>query len=616
MFNFKTLKLTKRCDSQSTNSFVGIRRNENGEVEFRLPHGFDDFPENDFEATKNLFFKMYRTFKKFERDNWRPNILDQRSAGKDNVETEKNGYRFKDKEENDVVLYSKITLIENLLDVYRDLSLDVIERRIGREEKIDYSKIDRYLDRAIYLPNDVIYIDEMELPRQTLQYEAVTLIDLFCFIVCELQTELENDIESRVQELAHRFSEQHLNHEESLFNEETFETTIFTLKNVLDDIHKYTAYKDEDYWRLFEAIELFLYGELDMEKPDENGIYWGINNFSAVWEDMCATWAFANFDVIYADTNIIFNGSRLKSGSQKNEFKNPFFISFRDKKRWMRPDLITQNTENLIIFDWKYLSEDFFFQLSNKLKADVTKQLCYEFSLKNQMPYFTIENQFCIPALDNETIENEKLHSLLKSNELALIKMNFLEIQAIYLNVKIKMTNIIEFTAARRELAKSNEPEYVFPEKTAKYYYKHRESPAPEYNFREGWKLFEDDWQFVENTSINYATLAVGWCIATDIAKDAEAAQEIQALMQELVEKKCYAIVGKHVPKHLLGFMFYFGWVEPNKKTEEQLMFHRHPYNSRSSLYFCRLFNDSPEHPFPHIFDREPSYREPFKKTD
>ena len=435
MFNFKTLKLTKRCDSESKSSFVGIHRNKkNGELEFRLPHGFDDFPENDFNATKDLFFKMYRTFKKFERDNWRPNILDFRATEKDNVETEKNGYRFKDKEENDVVLYSKIALIENLLDVYRDLSLDVIERRIGREEKIDYSKIDRYLDKAIYLENDVIYIDEMELPRQTLQYEAVTLIDLFCFIVCELQNELENDIEPRVQELAHRFSEQHLNHEESLFNEETFETTIFTLKNVLDDIHKYTAYKDEDYWRLFEAIELFLYGELDMEKPDENGIYWGINNFSSIWEDMCATWAFANFDVLYADTNIIFNGSRLKSGSQKNEFKNPFFISFRDKKRWMRPDLIHQLKEtNLCLIDWKYMSENSFCASNGKLKNDITKQLCYEFALKQSLPNCTIQNQFVIPSQTDELLDEQILHSRIHNNAIQVLKVNFSKIQQIYL---------------------------------------------------------------------------------------------------------------------------------------------------------------------------------------
>jgi len=459
MFNFKTLKLTKRCDSESTNSFVGIRRNENGEVEFRLPHGFDDFPENDFNATKDLFFKMYRTFKKFERDNWRPNILDSRSAGKDNVETEKNGYRFKNKEDNEIVLYSKIALIENLLEVYRDLSLDVIERRIGREEKIDYSKIDRYLDKAIYLPNDVIYIDEMDLPRQTLQYEAVTLIDLFCFIVSELQNELEQDIEPRVQELAHRFSEQHLNHEESLFNEETFETTIFTLKNVLDDIHKYTAYKDEDYWRLFEAVELFLYGELDMEKPDENGIYWGINNFSSVWEDMCSTYAFANFDVLYADTNIKFNGKPVANAKsagyfpiyKKENFEDPFFIEFRGKKRWMRPDMVCGRWANIPInldefadvafldlFDWKYMDESCFITHNQKIQMDVIKQLCYELAFQKNSSCSSIdpaiENTFVISWFGkSDEIDADKLHPNLKNNRLNVLKLDFLETQQIYL---------------------------------------------------------------------------------------------------------------------------------------------------------------------------------------
>ncbi len=320
MFNFNTLKLTKRCDSESTNSFVGIRRTTNGELEFRLPHGFDDFPEDDFDQTKRLFFRMYSTFKKFERDSTR-DISDQRPAGKDNIETSGNGYQFKDKEDNEVILYSKIALIESLLETYRDLALDVMERRIGQDEKVDYSKIEHYLHRAIYLPDDVIFIDEMDLPRQTLRYEAMTLIDFFCFILAELQTELEQDTEPRVQELAHRFGEQHLNHDQSLFNEETFETTIRTLKDVLDDVDKRTAYKDEDYWRLYEAIELFLYGELDMEEPHADGIYWGINNFSSVWADMCATYAFATFDtIIYADTNIVFNGERVANAKSAGHF--------------------------------------------------------------------------------------------------------------------------------------------------------------------------------------------------------------------------------------------------------------------------------------------------------
>lgn len=457
MFNFKTLKLTKRCYSESTSSFVGIRRNESGEVEFRLPHGFDDFPENDFEATKNLFFKMYRTFKKFERDNWRPNILDARSAGKDQVQKEKDGYRFKNKEDNEVVLYSKIALIENLLAVYRDLALDQMERRIGADEKVDYSKIDRYLDRAIYLTNgndkNVIYIDEMDLPRQTLRYESTTLIDLFCFIVSELQNELAQDIEPRVQELAHRFSEQHLSHEESLFNEETFETTIRTLKGVLDDIDKRTAYKDEDYWRLYEAIEMFLYGELDMNNPHEDGTFWGISNFSSVWEDMCCTYFLAkHFDeVLYADTNIIFNGQRIANSKSAGyfpiykspDFVDPFFIQFRGKKRCMRPDFVYQDRFDTIILDWKYMDENCFIQDNNKLQTDITKQLCYEFSLKKSLPDILIFGDFIIPSFYDKLVKStyehgdymkhDVLHKRVRNNKLQVYKIDFLKVQGIYL---------------------------------------------------------------------------------------------------------------------------------------------------------------------------------------
>jgi len=362
MFNFKELKLDKREDAENTSSFVGIRRNKDNELEFRLPKGFENFPmdENnrgDFKATKDLFFKMYRTFKKFENDKSRVPI-DERPAGKDNIETMGNAYRFMDKEDNEVLLYSKISVIENLLEAYQDLALDVIERRVGRNEKIDYSKIDQYLHKAIYLPNDVIYLDEMELPRHILRYESATLIDLFCFILHELEIELEQESDERVKDLANRFKEQHLSYDQSLFNEETFENTITTLKDILDDIDKITAYKDEDYWQLYEAIECFLYGELDMQNTHEDGIFWGIQDFWSIWEDMCNTYAFANFDVIYADTNIVFNGKPIANSTfgghkifRKEDFDNPFFIEFRNEKRWMRPDLIHFEGEKKNIFD-------------------------------------------------------------------------------------------------------------------------------------------------------------------------------------------------------------------------------------------------------------------------
>lgn len=349
MFNLNLLKLDKREISENKNSFVGIRRGSNNELEFRLPRGFDDFPEGDFQATKKIFFRMYRTFKKFEDDRKSLNF-DKFSASKDNIEVAENAYTFQDKEDNDVIIYSKISIIENLLNAYSDLALDIIERRNGRNEIIDYAKIDQYLHTATYLDDNVIYIDEMNLPRHFLNHQSATLIDLFCFILCELNNELEYETDDRVIELSKCFKEQYLTYEQSLFGEETFDTTIKILKDTLDDIDKITAYKDSDYWKLYEAIEMFLYGELDMNDTHEDGVFWGISNFHEIWEDMCNTYMFGypdKYNIIYADTNIKLNGKRVANHSagrvriyKKNDFDNPFYIAFRAGKRWMRPDFI------------------------------------------------------------------------------------------------------------------------------------------------------------------------------------------------------------------------------------------------------------------------------------
>jgi len=540
MFNFQTLKLDKREDLDNTSSFVGIRKNENHEMVFRLPRGFNDFPDDDFEATKNLFFKMYRTFKKFERDN-KSLQLDKQATGKDNIESGGNAYRFKDKEDTDVILYSKISIIENLLEAYKELSLDVIERKNSRNEELDYSKIDKYLHTATYLDDDVIYIDEMNLPRHFLNYQSATLIDLFCFILYELQNELEEETEERVKELANRFKAQHLSYDQSLFDEETFDSTITTLKDSLNDIDKITAYKDEDYWGLYEAIETFLYGELDMENTHEDGIFWGIDNFYQIWEDMCNTYAFSNFNVVYADTNIILNDKNIANNSfggyrifKKEKFKNPFFIEFRGKKRWMRPDLVRSHGEDekfqdfiklvnivehkftsdftvsplvkenkyreickrfckelrrikdikklpsrtpkgkintfknfsneelknllnkginlssnigIVILDWKYMDLSDFISENNKINNDISKQLCYEFSLKNSsVEKLNVESQFVIPYFYSKCDENkleEKIGSFIDDgslnkrilhNKIKVHKANFRVIQDVYLN--------------------------------------------------------------------------------------------------------------------------------------------------------------------------------------
>ncbi|OQW91296.1 MAG: hypothetical protein BWK78_05045 [Thiotrichaceae bacterium IS1] len=347
MFNFKELKLNKRTDPNNPDPFIGIHRNESHGFEFRLPVGFENFPEGNFDLTKHLFFRMYRSFKKFERDNLK-DLQQSETTGKDNIEVSSNASRFKDREGNDIVLYSKISVIETMLEAYQELALNVIERTLQRSEQIDFSKIDRYLHKAIYLDNDAVYLEEMDLARRVLQYKGANLVELFCFILSELQQELEQTVEERVNELSNKFREQHLAHEQSLFNEETFETTIIHLKEILDEIDKTTAYKDDDYWQLYEAVEAFLYGELDMQNTHEEGIFWGINNFWQVWEDMCNTYAFRTFkDVVYADTNVVIDGKPVVNQLIdrhkifcKEDFENPFFVEFRGNKRWMRPDVV------------------------------------------------------------------------------------------------------------------------------------------------------------------------------------------------------------------------------------------------------------------------------------
>jgi len=368
MFNFKELKFNKRVDPfdpQRLDPFVGIRRSEihNG-FEFRLPAGFEKFPEGDFELTKKVFFRMYRSFKKFEQDNL-SHLEQSKTQGKDNIQVGGNACRFKDREDNEVILYSKIYVIEMMLEAYQDLALNVIERTIQRDEQIDFSKIDRYLHKAIYLDdgsdNHTIYIDSMDLARRTLQHKSASLIELFCFILSELQQELEQTVDERVNELSNKFREQHLTYEQSLFREDSFEATVIRLKEILDEIDKITAYKDDDYWQLYEAIEAFLYGELDMKNTHDDGMFWGINNFWSVWEDMCHTYAFKTFDdIVYADTRVMINGKSVANKTFggyrvfcKPDFNNPFFVEFRGDKRWMRPDLIRleQNSirlENII----------------------------------------------------------------------------------------------------------------------------------------------------------------------------------------------------------------------------------------------------------------------------
>ena len=183
----------------------------------------------------------------------------------------------------------------------------------------------------------------MDLPRPIIRYESTDLINLYCYILDEIVQQLQGDvpdnIKARLQDIqfcSQHFKDSYLTANQSIFDEDTFVETVSLLKESLDNIDKNTYYKDSDYWQLYEAIETFLYGELNPNQTD--GDFWGIKGFSLLWEDMCHTFFFKenHKDVLYADTDISLKDhiNEYRNDSEKNRVGN--YSTHDGSKHWNR----------------------------------------------------------------------------------------------------------------------------------------------------------------------------------------------------------------------------------------------------------------------------------------
>lgn len=363
MFNFDELKIIKGKESEDRKcgSFVGIRRDEDTkEMHFILPRGFEKFDPN-YSNIKYLFFNMYKTFKKFvdERKSVEK-ILDDKPQSKDNVSIEGNSsYRFTDSNDNEVIMYSKIEMIEDMTEVHKELDIETLIQQSGLVEEIDYSRIDNLINNGVFLEDDSIVVDFMIGERNTIQGVPAEIIEIYCYIYNELLIELDYDINDRVRDIAYNFSYKNLTAEQGLFNEYTFESTIIILKDRLDLVHRYTAYKDSSYWLMYDAVEKFLYSGLIFDSENEKG-FWGINNFSQIWEDMCNTFFIKKFSqdkIIYCDSELKLEKD-LNNLSRRHQsgfdvlvdegFTSNLYIGFNEYERWMRPDLIVHNNYSVI----------------------------------------------------------------------------------------------------------------------------------------------------------------------------------------------------------------------------------------------------------------------------
>jgi hypothetical protein len=286
-------------------SFVGIQKC-GSQIQFCLPKGFNPTDFYTYDSKRDLFFILYKILRQFKTicidKGYIKNDRDGAIQNKGSTQT----IAIPDATDDDeLILYSKLDNISAVIDLYDELKILSLSHRLGISEKVDYSKIHKYLHACTYLSNGAAYVDVVTLPRRQVLYQATDIVGMYCYILCEIKQQLNEGIGSEVQTLADDFSHRYIGAEYSLFNEEYCTLTVDILKDCLEVIEHNTPLKDVDYWQLHDAIELFLYGELSNQ---DEGDIWGVSNFHSVWESMCLTYFVKTVDterMLHVDTTYL-----------------------------------------------------------------------------------------------------------------------------------------------------------------------------------------------------------------------------------------------------------------------------------------------------------------------
>ncbi len=117
----------------------------------------------------------------------------------------------------------------------------------------------------------------------------------------------------------------------------------------------------------------------------------------------------------------------------ENEFRGYPKSELEREKENLLQNVSDNPSTYITLFDWKYMEKNCFITYNKKIKTDVIKQLCYDFSLK-KLGLNTEQNLFAISTFEASSFINiEDLYQNLKNNDVSVFKLNFPEIQQIYL---------------------------------------------------------------------------------------------------------------------------------------------------------------------------------------
>ncbi|MEB3220141.1 MAG: hypothetical protein VKN72_28450 [Nostocales cyanobacterium 94392] len=322
-------------------SFVGIKKNKEGAIQLYLPRGFSAEDFRTYQSKCEIFFLLYKVLRKFRDICSAKGYISDRDG---TMKPHNNGQKIIfENQEN--ILYSKLDSIDEILDAYDELKIISLATRLATSETIEYSKIHQFLHRAVYLNNGAIYIDTMTVPKQQVRYQATDIVSMYCYIYWEIKQQLDEAINSEIQILAEDFRYKYLGSRYGLFDEKNYQPTIDMLKDTLNTIAQYTPLKDEDFWLFYDAIELFLYGDLSNQ---DVGVIWGIDNFHSVWESMCLTYlvqAFNSQFILFLDTTFLSENTIkvFENTSKIIGLSNAFTVNHKK----LKPDVVVLNNHFL-----------------------------------------------------------------------------------------------------------------------------------------------------------------------------------------------------------------------------------------------------------------------------
>jgi hypothetical protein len=349
MLDLETLRIIRREQPNERNfSFVGLRLSPvDAAPEFWLPQGFQAFPKDNFAQTVGLFFDLFRVFRSFVTT--RGLREDQRADKRDPLSLGDDGLNFALSADTPLLTFAKLNLLDAILESFDEMVISAIVSKQASRPPESHEEVSKYLHKAIYLDDDRIHFDVLPSQRREVLLGATQLVRLFSYVYCELASQLygPESIRPDIVANAAAFKEEHLSEGAGLFVEGAFKTTLQILKEVLEKVDRATPYKDDDFWQLFSAIEVFLYGDIAQE-ADADGVVWGISDFHPVWEEMCHAYATEQFEqngdrkVLFADTRQGANDFMAGRQVVNNFGAYPFRLELGNRKRPLLPDLVAQ----------------------------------------------------------------------------------------------------------------------------------------------------------------------------------------------------------------------------------------------------------------------------------